>query len=93
MISAKITTKHDIVDMLSNPEKYIDKYSDTEFLTIPHEEADGKIVRFLVGVEDGKYYIAIEDDYCAVDYIFPEKEETLLQAFVRSLNDNLMREG
>lgn len=92
MISAKITTKYDIVDMLSNPEKYIDEYSDTEILTIPHEEAEGNIVRFLVGVEDGKYYIVVEDDYCAVD-IFPEQGETLLQTFVRSLNDHLMREG
>ena len=90
MNSAKITTKHNIVDMLNTPEQYIDEYTDAEILTIPDEEADGGILRFLVGVEDSRYYIVVEDDYCSDD-IFQEENETLMQTFVRALNDNLQR--
>lgn len=90
MYSAKITTKFNIVDILTCPEKYIDEYSDTEILTVPDEEAVGGVLRFLVGVEDGRYYVVVEDDYSADD-IYPEKEETLMQTFIRALNDNLMR--
>ena len=89
MNSAKITTKFNIVDVLAHPETYIDEYSDTEILTIPDEEAVGGILRFLVGVEDGQYYIVVEDDYSADD-IYPQNDETLMQAFIRALNDNLM---
>lgn len=91
MNSAKITTKFNLIDVLNHPEKYIDEYSDTEILTIPDEEAVGGILRFLVGVENGQYYIVVEDDYCADD-IYPEQDETLMQTFIRALNDNLMRE-
>ena len=91
MNSAKITTKFSLVDVLNHPEKYIDEYSDTEILTMPDEEAVGGILRFLVGVENGQYYIVVEDDYCADD-IYPEQDETLMQTFIRALNDNLMRE-
>ena len=91
MNSAKITTKFSLVDILNHPEKYIDEYSDTEILTMPDEEAVGGIIRFLVGVENGQYYIVIEDDYCSDD-IYPEQDETLMQTFIRALNDNLMRE-
>lgn len=91
MNSAKITTKFSLTDVLNHPEKYIDEYSDTEILTMPDEEAVGGILRFLVGVENGQYYIVVEDDYCADD-IYPEQDETLVQTFIRALNDNLMRE-
>ena len=91
MKSAKITTQFNIVDVLAHPETYIDEYSDTEILTIPDEEAVGGILRFLVGVEDGQYYIVVEDDYSSDD-IYPQNDETLMQAFIRALNDNLMRE-
>ena len=91
MNSAKITTKFSLTDVLNHPEKYIDEYSDTEILTLPDEEAVGGILRFLVGVENGQYYIVVEDDYCADD-IYPEQDETLMQTFIRALNDNLMRE-
>jgi hypothetical protein len=91
MNSAKITTKFNLIDVLNHPEKYIDEYSDTEILTMPDEEAVGGILRFLVGVENGQYYIVVEDDYCADD-IYPEQDETLMQTFIRALNDNLMRE-
>ena len=90
MSSAKITTKFNLIDVLNHPEKYIDEYSDTEILTIPDEEAVGGILRFLVGVEAGEYYIVVEDDYSSDD-IYPQQEETLMQAFVRAINDNLMR--
>ena len=88
---AKITTKFNIVDMLNHPEKYIDEYSDTEILTVPDYEADGGILRFLVGAENGNYYIVVEDDYCSDD-IYPGQDETLMQTFIRALNDNLARE-
>lgn len=88
---AKITTQHDIVEMLTRPETYIDEYSNTEILTIPDRNADGGLLRFLIGVEDGEYYIVVEDDYCA-DNVYPCEGETLLHAFLRALNDNLERE-
>lgn len=91
MNSAKITTKFNLVDVLNCPDKYIDEYSDTEILTIPDEEAEGGILRFLVGAENGEYYIVVEDDYTAED-IYPEQGETLIQTFIKALNDNLMRE-
>lgn len=91
MSSAKITTKFNIVDILNNPDKYIDEFSDTEILTVPDDEAAGGILRFLVRVEDGKYYVVVEDDYCADD-VYPDDNETLMQTFIRALNDNLMRE-
>ena len=91
MHSAKITTKFNIVDILNHPEKYIDEYTDTEILTIPDEEADGGILRFLVGVESGAYYVVVEDDYCSDD-IYQLKNETLMQTFIRALNDNLKRQ-
>ena len=90
MSFASITTKHNIVDILNHPEKYIDEYSDTEILVVPDEEADGGMLRFLIGVEDGAYYVVVEDDYCADD-IYPEQGESLMQTFVRALNDNLKR--
>lgn len=91
MSSAKITTKFNIADVLTHPEKYIDEYSDTEILTIPDEEAVGGILRFLVGVEEGQYYVVVEDDYSADD-VYPEQGEPLMQTFIRAINDNLMRE-
>ena len=89
--SAKITTKFNIGDLLNHPERYIDEYSDTEILTIPDEDADGGILRFLVGVEDGNYYVVVEDDYCADD-IYSDQDEKLMQTFIRALNDKLARE-
>lgn len=91
MSYAKITTKFNINDILTHPDKYIDEYSDTEILTVPHKEVAGGILRFLVGVEDGDYYIVVEDDCCSDD-IYPEQNETLMQTFIRVLNDNLMRD-
>lgn len=91
MDSAKITTKHNITDILNSPEKYIDEYSDLEILTVPDEDAIGGILRFLIGVEDGEYYVVVEDDYCSDD-IYCQPEETLMQTFIRALNDNLKRE-
>lgn len=88
---AKITTKYNLCDIFNYPDKYIDEYSDMEILTVPDAIATGGILRFLVGVEDGEYYIVVEDDYSSDD-IYPEKNETLMQTFVRALNDNLMRE-
>ena len=88
--SAIIITKHNICDMLNYPEKYIDEYSDTEILTVPDEEAEGGTLRFLIGVENGEYYIVVEDDYSSDD-IYPNEQEPLIQTFVRALNDNLMR--
>lgn len=89
--SAKITSKFNIVDILTNPSEYIDEYSDTEILNVPHEMAEGNILRFLVGIEDGNYYIVVEDDYGSED-IYQEENETLMQTFIRALNDNLVRE-
>ena len=89
--SAKITSKFNIVDVLTNPSEYIDEYSDTEILTVPHEMAEGNILRFLVGIEDGNYYIVVEDDYGSED-IYQKENETLMQTFIRALNDNLVRE-
>lgn len=86
----KITTAHNIVDILTHPDKYIDEYSDTEILTLPDDEACGGILRFLVGVEDGDYYIVVEDDYSSDD-IYQDTSETLIQTFVRVLNDNIAR--
>lgn len=88
--SAKITTKYNIVDLLSNPKNYIDEYCDTEILIIPDSNACGGILRFLVGVENGKYYVVVEDDYSSDD-IYPDNNETLMQTFFRALNDNLAR--
>lgn len=53
--------------------------------------ANGGILRFLVGAEDKKYYIVVEDDYYSDD-IYPDKGETLMETFVRALNDNISRE-
>lgn len=91
MYSAKITTKFNIVDVLNHPEKYIDEYTDTEILIVPDEKASGGLIRFSVGVDDGVYYVVVEDDYCADD-IYQDRDETLMQTFVRALNCNLTRE-
>lgn len=90
-MDAKITTKFNLVDILNHPEKYIDEHHDTEVLTLPDEMANGGILRFLVGAEDKKYYIVVEDDYYSDD-IYPDKGETLMETFVRALNDNISRE-
>lgn len=86
----KITTKYNLCDIFNHPNRYIDEYSDTEILTMPNAFAEVGILRFLVGVEDGKYYIVVEDDYSSED-IYQEQNETLIQTFIRALNDNLMR--
>ena len=89
--SAKITTSFNIVDILTNPDNYINEYSDTEIMIVPNEVASGNILRFLVGVEEGNYYIVVEDDYESED-VYQKENETLMQTFVRALNDNLIRE-
>ncbi len=90
MNNAKITTKHNIVDLLNNPQKYIDDSLDLQILSLPDSEACGGILRFLVGVENGRYYVVVEDDYSSDD-IYPDNNETLMQTFFRALNDNLAR--
>lgn len=87
-----ITTKHNILDILKRPEAFIDECSDTEILTLPDFEAAGGILRILVGVdEDGRYYLVLEDDDMAED-VYPEEDETLMETFVRVLDENLTRE-
>lgn len=90
-MDAKITTKFNLVDILNYPEKYISEYHDTEILALPDEEAAGGVLRFLVGVEGKRYYIVVEDDYYS-DNIYPDDEETLMETFVKALNDNISRE-
>ena len=87
-----ITTRYNIFDILKYPDKFIDEYSDTEILTLPDCEAAGGILRILVGVdEDGRYYLVLEDDDTAED-VYPKDEETLMETFVRILDENISRE-
>lgn len=87
-----ITTKHNILDILKHPEDFIDEYSDTEIMTLPDYEAAGGILRILVGVdEDGRYYLVLEDDDTAED-VYSKNEETLMETFVRILDENIERE-
>ena len=87
-----ITTRYNIFDILKYPDKFIDEYSDTEILTLPDCEAAGGILRILVGVdEDGRYYLVLEDDDAAED-VYPKDEETLMETFVRILDENISRE-
>ena len=91
MLTAKITTKFNIVDVLRYPERYVDECCDLEILTMPDEEAIGGVLRFLVGVENGEHYVVVEDDYSADD-IYCLEGESLMETFMRALNDNLKRE-
>ena len=87
-----ITTKHNILDILKRPADFIDEYSDTEIMTLPDYEAAGGILRILVGVdEDSRYYLVLEDDDTAED-VYPRDEETLMETFVRVLDENISRE-
>ena len=87
-----ITTKHNILDILKRPEDFIDEYSDTEIMILPDYEAAGGILRILVGVdENDRYYLVLEDDDTAED-VYPRDEETLMETFVRILDENIERE-
>lgn len=90
--TATITTKHDITDMLTRPEKYVDAYEDVEFLILPDERAAGGIVRFSIGKDEDTdgFYIVSEDDDISEDF-YPSDDESLLHTFVRVLNESLVR--
>lgn len=91
MSSAKITTKFNLYDVLTFPWLYVTEETDVEILSLPDEDAEGGVLKFMVGVENGDWYIVVEDEYSSDDIYQDETEETLMHTFIRALNDNLMR--
>lgn len=78
-----------ILNLLKDPEKYVNNDNDIQLIAIPYEKLTGGLLRFMIGIDDNnKYYFVVEDEYVSKDE-YPNENESLIEAFIRIFEENI----